>query len=813
VKHCKIIACYILASCCSSYSLAVEFNSEFLELDGNENVDLSQFSRASYVRPGLYLLDISVNNRSFGNQSIEFVSPSDEQDSYACLPLNLVEQFGLKPEILSTLSTLNNGKCIDLNTIDNASVTYRADAAHLSINLPQISLEYNDPYYIPPSGWSNGITSAILDYQIFADHLRTTQSDYNSESTTLRSYGTAGLNFDAWRVRADYQAQYEASNSSSTGDNFDINRVYAYRALPAIHSKLVIGEDYLSSDIFDSFALTGVTLGSDESMMPLSLRGYAPVISGLARTNATVTISQYGQVLYSTTVSAGAFSLQNLSTSLRGTLDVTVKEEDGSEQKFTVTTTAVPFLARSGELRYKAAAGKPRLTGGIEPNFISAELTYGLPWGMGVYGGVLAAEDYLSGALGIGKDLGPLGALSVDVTNSQATLYWDNETLVGNSYRINYSKYFDSVDTDLRFLGYRFSEKTFTNFSQFAGDPTYYSANAGKQRYSVMLSKRFPWLSANFSYDHSTYWDAPTSRRLGLNLSRNFSLGNTQGISAFVSAYQNQSALGDEKQFHIGVTIPLDRRSTLSSSVQHSDSGKTFTKAGYSHRADDYNYQLSGGAGADSQYVSAYFGKDTSKYRANASIATDGSTYNSAQASISSSLLATSHGVSSHVNGFNGSTRLLVSTDGVANVGFDSLSQSDSDGYAVIGGVPAFEAYEARVNMNGLPLDVDVVNPVQRLALTEGSVGYVNFAVGQGYNAFIMATPTSGKSIPFGASVQDQTSRREVAIVGEKGQVYLQGLKTGTKLIIRWGNDESCSLSDLPETGIASNVATPVPCS
>ncbi|WP_427312202.1 fimbria/pilus outer membrane usher protein, partial [Bacillus paramycoides] len=387
--------------------------------------------------------------------------------------------------------------------------------------------------------WSEGLDGALLDYRVIANSRQSTAS---GDSRSLQSYGTAGVNIDAWRIRADYQARQESGQQSGDINSkaFQLNRLYAYRALPAIRSKLSVGEDYLNSDVFDTFALRGATLSSDDRMLPPSLRGYAPLISGLARTNATVTVSQQGRVLYSTTVTPGAFSLQDLNSSAQGTLDVTVREEDGTEQTFTVTTAAVPFLSREGELRYKVSAGQPRLNGagGTEPGFIASELAYGLPRDWTVYGGVLAASDYLSDAIGVGKDLGVFGALSADVTTSRAKLRWSGETVVGNSYRINYSKRFDAIGTDLRFLGYRFSDKTFTNFSQFVGDPDSYSLNSGKQRYSVTLAKHFSWLSTSVSYDHSTYWDAAPSERFGLSLARSFSIGNVKNINANLSAYQ-----------------------------------------------------------------------------------------------------------------------------------------------------------------------------------------------------------------------------------------------------------------------------------
>ncbi|MCW0060309.1 FimD/PapC N-terminal domain-containing protein, partial [Burkholderia pseudomallei] len=39
-----------------SQSHATEFNSSFLNIDGSNNVDLSQFSQADFTLPGEYML-------------------------------------------------------------------------------------------------------------------------------------------------------------------------------------------------------------------------------------------------------------------------------------------------------------------------------------------------------------------------------------------------------------------------------------------------------------------------------------------------------------------------------------------------------------------------------------------------------------------------------------------------------------------------------------------------------------------------------------------------------------------------------------
>jgi outer membrane usher protein len=811
----KLIVIYLLTSA-AQYSYAVEFNNEFLNIDNNDDISLGQFTRAQYTVPGTYLLDTSVNQRYFGTRSVEFKADASGQESYACLPEAWVATFGLKPAVFKGLPRLADGQCVDLSGIEGASVKYQKNLARLAISLPQAAFEYDDPTYIPPAAWSDGLDGAMLDYRVIANNRQTSGAGGSGSSRSLQSYGTAGVNIDAWRLRADYQAQQE-STTQDRGERekaFQLNRLYAYRALPSIRSKLSVGEDYLNSDVFDTFALRGVSLSSDDRMLPPSLRGYAPLINGVARTNARVTVSQQGRVLYSTTVTPGAFTIQDLGSSAQGTLDVTVREEDGTEQTFSVSTAAVPFLARAGELRYKVSAGEPRQngSGSIEPGFVASEVAYGLPLDWTVYGGVLAATDYLSNAVGVGKDLGALGALSADVTTSRAKLRWSGEKVVGNSYRINYSKHFDSLGTDLRFLGYRFSDRTFTNFSQFVGDSDAYASNASKQRYSVMLSKRFSGLSTTLSYDHSTYWNASPTERFGLTLARSFSVGNVRNVNVNLSAYQSQSSRRYDSQIYLGVTVPLGGNSTISSSMQRSSSGGASSSVGYSHDdGDGLNYQVYGGVG-DNRYVNAYVGKRTSTYRANASVSTDGSTYSSVTGEIDSSLIATRYGVSAHGNGINGDTRLLVSTNGVPDVALTGQVHSNKNGYAVLDGVPSFQGYDARINMEKLPLNTEVSNPVQRLALTEGAIGYVDFAARQGLNAYIVLTRSDGRPVPFGASVQDAQNNRELGIVGEGGVTYLLGISADIRLVVRWNDTEHCAVGKLPTDQALTDIPKPVQC-
>ena len=77
-------------------------------------------------------------------------------------------------------------------------------------------------------------------------------------------------------------------------------------------ARLTLGEQYLTSNLFDSIRFIGATLETNEAMLPPRLQGYAPEISGVAKTNATVIVKQDGRIIYQTEVSPGPFRIQDV---------------------------------------------------------------------------------------------------------------------------------------------------------------------------------------------------------------------------------------------------------------------------------------------------------------------------------------------------------------------------------------------------------------------------------------------------------------------------------------------------------------------
>lgn len=124
-------------------------------------------------------------------------------------------------------------------------------------------------------------------------------------------------------------------------------------------------------------------------MYPESLRGYAPVVRGIARSNAQITIRQNGYTIYQTEVAAGPFEINDLyPTGSSGDLYVTIKESNGSEQHQIVPFASLPVLQREGYLSYSITGGEYRAyDSDIEKQkFGQFTLIYGLPYGTTVYG-------------------------------------------------------------------------------------------------------------------------------------------------------------------------------------------------------------------------------------------------------------------------------------------------------------------------------------------------------------------------------------------------------------------------------------------
>lgn len=797
---------------------AFEFNTDVLDLEDKTNIDLNQFSRAGYIMPGTYSFTLKANDEQLGDVSVPFYPPmNDPEGSEACLSPEVVSQLALIPSVQSDLVWWHDGECLLVDSVPGMQVRGDLATSSLYVSIPQAYLEYTAPNWDPPSRWDDGIAALMLDYNVNGN----ANNAYNGgqDSYALNGNGVVGVNLGAWRFRADWQGRLNHATGSGDAVNkdFDWNRFYAYRALPTLAAKLIIGEDYLVSNMFDSFRFIGASIRSDLNMLPPNLRGYAPEVTGIAKTNATVTVSQQGRVLYETQVAPGPFRIQDLSDAVSGKLDVVVKEQDGSIQAFQVDTASLPYLTRPGQIQYKLALGQPtnyqRHSEG--DSFVTGEFSWGVNNGWSLFGGSLNSQNYNAVSLGIGRDLLAFGALSFDVTQSFARLPGENR-VSGGSYRINYSKRFEAIDSTIQFAGYRFSERDFMSMSDFLNTlKTGERYGGSKELYTVSLNKNFADLgmSLYLNYNHQTYWDQPDNDYYSVMLSKYLDIGPLKNVSLNLTATRSEyNGVKDDSVF-LSTSFPLSNGANVGYSL-NSSRYDTTNRATYYDRIDDRTtYQLSAGSSKKGGTGSAFITHQSDVARLTANASYMHNQYSAFGLSASGGVTLTAEGGGLHRINTPGGTRMLVDTDGVAGVpikGFGAPITSNAFGKAVVGDVNSYYRSKAQIDLNALPDNVDAQQSVVQATLTEGAVGYRHFAVVSGQKAMTVLRLPDGSFPPFGAQVQNGKGQN-TGIVGDAGSAYISGINVDDAMTVTWGEDKACEVR-FPTTLGALQDALLLPC-
>ncbi|WP_395607359.1 outer membrane usher protein [Pseudomonas sp. B22129] len=795
----------------------IEFNTDVLDLNDRSNIDLSQFARSGFILPGTYSMVIQINNQPISEHSVAFYPPDgDPKGSQACLSRNLVEQLGLKKSGAAKLVWWKEGECLETQSLPGMEVSGDLATSTLNINLPQAYLEYSAINWDPPSRWDDGVPGLLIDYNMTA---QTSHQKNDRTRNNLSGNGTVGANAGAWRLRADWQGRVDQDRSDSSGrrQQLEWSRYYAYRAIPQLQARLIVGENYLYSDLFDSFRFTGAALNSDESQLPPNLRGYAPEVVGVAKTNAKVIVSQQGRVLYETLVAAGPFRIQDLNDAVTGRLDVRVEEQDGSVHTFQFDTAGVPYLTRPGHVRYKVSAGRPsNLQYGADGDFFgTGEFSWGVSNGWSLYGGGITDNNYGALSAGVGRDLLAFGALSVDVTQSRAELW--GETLSGKSYRLQYSKHFEEYDSQVTFAGYRFSEKNYLSMSEYL-DARHYGMNGelagrdpngelprdwrpigdSKALYTATVNKQFRDLGATVyaSYNKQTYWGRPATQRWNLSASRYFNMGSVKNMNLSLNLHRTQEYNYRDNGLSLTVSLPFGPTGTLSMDANRT-SGKNGFGTRYSDRLDERNsYQISASDKAASGYLN-HVG-DQADIDLAASKQEGG--YSTLSVSARGGGTLTPHGAALHRTNSTGGTRLMVDTGGVPDVpvrGYGAPTRSNAFGKAVIADVGSYLRTAASVDLEKLPSNIEATSSVTQLTLTEGAIGYRSLAVIAGEKAMAVLRLPDGSSPPFGATVKN-VKQQDTGIVNDGGNVYLSGIQAGERMVVSWGGTERCILT-LPD--------------
>lgn len=208
-KLSKVRQAVLLAVSVSACTVsATEFNTDVLDAEDMQNVDMSQFSVAGYVPPGDYVLTVFVNGQRLG-------APRDITvlaQHAICIPANLLDLIGLKDSAKQKVTLSEAGQCLDFSALTGVKSTVELSTLSLKITIPQLWMEYRDPNWTPPALWEEGVNGAFVDYSANASVI---EESRGSKRVYLSTNGTTGLNLGAWRFRGDYNANYQKQHGGS----------------------------------------------------------------------------------------------------------------------------------------------------------------------------------------------------------------------------------------------------------------------------------------------------------------------------------------------------------------------------------------------------------------------------------------------------------------------------------------------------------------------------------------------------------------------------------------------------------------------
>ena len=785
------------------------FNRFFLQRTGPTPVDINRFNKTNSALPGHYRADLFVNLHLLDTVDVRLADTGHGR-VLPCIDATLLEQAGVDQTRLSADATLRlqTSPCPQLDElVPQAQVVFDNSEQSLTLSVPQIALRQQVRGYVDPALWDDGISAALLGYNANAYRSRAQGS---TETQTYMGL-SSGFNLGPWRLRH----MGNLSSGSQQPTRYQSVQTTLQRSLRALRSQFTLGYTFTDGALFDSYGLRGIQLATDERMYPDSQRGYAPIVRGLANSNAHVRVRQNGNIIYEATVAAGAFEITDLyATGYGGDLEVTVTEADGTEHVSTVPYAAAVNALRPGISRYALAAGWFRNTGlDTAPRVAQFTLQHGLSNLLTAYGGLNVAEGYHSGLAGAALNT-RWGAIGLDLTLAQTRLQHQPDRH-GKSLRLSYTETVPDADTQVSLSASHFSTDGFLNLpdamalrelDQQRADTRQQDARRGRIELALNQTLADPYGSVYATGSVQNYWN-----RDGHDVQLAAGYNNhwrkwTYGITLNRQLDVTQQRWDNRVMLNIGVPLTLGSQpNQASATLQHDARGNHFQQfiSGATPGDHPINYAINAGYDAGSASLSANASYIAPVAALSASVSKGGS-YAQSSASLAGTLLAYRGGVVA--TSAQGDGLVVVEAAGAkgARVIEGNHVYLDTRGHALLTGMQPFSRNYIDIDPKGLPLNLSFKATQQSTVPTAGAVTLARFETrgASGRAAILTASRPDGTPLPFGAEVLDAQGG-SVGTVAQGGRIIARNLAPDqAALTVKWGDaaDQQCALSFmLPE--------------
>ncbi|MFT0805527.1 fimbria/pilus outer membrane usher protein [Avibacterium paragallinarum] len=655
-----------------------------------------------------------------------------------------------------------------------------------------------------------------------ATHYRYKYSDINAQQTYLGI--DAGVNLFGWALRHRGSQMWTAQQKQS----YQRIATYAKHDVPLLRGQFTIGDFYTNGRLMDSIAIRGVQLESDDRMLAASERYYAPVIRGVANTNAIVSVRQNGNLLREVSVPAGAFSIDDLfPTGYGGDLEVEVLEANGEKRTFTVPYTATAQLIRPGYSRYQLSAGRYRYNNEILDNVAQATWQYGLSNNITFNLGAILAKNYHSELIGVAVNT-PIGAFSGNATFSTAKLLDLQQKYKGYNLHFSYNTHIELTNTNVTLAAYRYlsrkyyslqdtilaNNRDFVDRQEIDMSSYYYRP---KNQFQVTVSQVFKdnWGSVYVNGSTYTYWDSNEKRN-----EYQIGYGNSyKKLSYSFSFSQGKTSDGNnDRRIYLSLSLPLGdsiNSAYVSQTLNYNkENGYYASTSLYGSLGEQgkYNYNIAVSKQKDNSNIS--FNNNYSSPQARLSASWSRDNKGSQQISFGASGAVVAHPKGITLSNDLGDSFAIIHAKGAKGALINGSVGNKID-YFGNGIVPYIEPYAINyvgLDGNSLPSTVELSATEQSVIPRANQAILVNFETEQGAVVFFELTNDEKDLPPLGTEVFDQNNQ-SVGVVAQGGTIYTRGIAESGELKLSWG-ETRCHINYQlpPESDNTMPVIVPVQC-
>lgn len=778
----------------SSKSAVKEITYDLGRLKGRK-LDPAQvqfFARSARFLAGRQRVTLVVNGSRLGS-----VNTSFNHEGQLCLDAKLLEDAGLiSPQGTTDKATAcESAADVDglgfLAQFPQTVVELRPGKSEVHLIVPAQALQPREP---ANRQFNSGGTAATLNYEAFnsVTESKGTSMSYQNVNTV------AGLNTGDWLFRSSQN--YSASTSGS-----QLNHLYAYgqRTFSAIDATAQAGQINIANSVFSGIALSGIQFAPEDSLR--AGIGESPVrIEGIARSPARIEVRQNGNLIHTSVIPEGPYLLTDLGLNRRLDVVVTVIEDNGSKNTFTLPAASLDGSAFDTTPGYSIAAGqyRPGSNKSEKPFLLSVNGTWPVSQTTQVTAGALGSADYQGFAWSMGHRLTPETTLSMSQSASNASKLGQRgaqlSASVSTQLRPNLSL---GLSTTQRTAGYRdFLDSVYREddvedilenggplkaIDSFRGQTRdQYGASLGLGNTPVgnfSVSTSYSRAFDNQSTQHvsatwsTSYKKASFSVNVRKNIGRSgYENGLTTYVSATVPFGENVRTYAntDKKGTRVGAT--------LSDKINDSDS--------YQVRADHDDTSHRTNVAASASLLPRY-----TRLNVGYSRSSEGNTnYNG----------RLSGAVVAHGSGVTLSPYPVDDTFGVISVGDLSGVKimtprgpvwTDMFGQAIASSLAPHRDSQLSVSGASLPRNVDIGNGVKKLKPSRGSVNRVAFDVSTTRRTMLVVKDPKGVPLAKGLAVLNEHQQYITTTIGN-GKVYFPTLEPGATLNVVLPEENTCQI-------------------